>query len=83
MEDSKPPSYSCSFDQGGSREKAVGTLTLPKAPVEVDMRETGVHQAMESRRPGPKAGLGQFILLGLSKRLNLSPASSFVDGGEG
>lgn len=41
MEDSKPPPYSCSFDQGGHREKAVGTLTLPKAPVGVDTRGPG------------------------------------------
>lgn len=33
VEDSRPPPYSCSFDQGGHCEKAVGTLTLPKALV--------------------------------------------------
>lgn len=38
---SKPPPYSHSFDQGGHREKAVGTLTLPKAPVGADTRGAG------------------------------------------
>lgn len=66
------PPYSGSFDQGGHREKAVGTLTLPKPPVGVDTRGTGRgHQTLESDRPGPKSGLRHLILLDLDRRLKI------------